>query len=518
MNDGGPRFSNFPSRYSMEDTVRIRDRFQFDLELGYPISPDVQRVEYELEAYLFLPPTLGINRDNYSKINFYDDLDAHIRLRTPSVPLDAIVPSASGPLSRLSASVFRLAENAGPDTVDKFVIQVKLFCCVVRKSLRKFVHAANEVRNPEERARRCERYANSVSSIRRAYRGLEPRIRGAAMFPQANSTFRFADEFLSLLFEEYAHRLLEGPPGAKSARSPHIENHLLPIVREEIEYRRSRGFPSIANESGENESLLYRRSVLKRYVGSVLHLNTQTKPGGKFVQETLFGLAAGLSMLFATAILFVYQSLYGALSMPVFGALIVSYIFKDRIKELLRIYFSQKLSGVLSDHKTRLYGTLNQLLGVCEETFDFVHESKIPQEVMSARDRDRMTEIEGTWIGETVLRYKRKIRIHPERISRLYENLEITELDDVLRFNVTDLVKRTGTPEKPVYVLAHDTHRKIVGERVYHLNLVIRRSGFGDSKCERFRVVLNQRGIKRIDAVTTAAQQIAADRPKLAAV
>lgn len=500
----------------MEDVVRIRDRFQFDLELGYPVPRNVHREEYELEAYLFLPPTLGINRDNYSKTNFYDDLDAHIRLRTPSVPLDAIVPTASGPLSRLSASVFRLSENANPQSVERFVIQVKLFCCVVRKSLRTFVHQAKAMPVGEARARRCERYALSVSTIRQAFRGLEPRIRGAAMFPQAKNTFRFGDEFLSLLFEECAYRLLEGASGAKPARDPQIEKHLIPMIREEIDYRRSRGFPSVAEEGGTNETLLYRRSVLKRYVSSVLQLNTQTQPGGKVLQETLFGLAAGLSMLFATAVLFIYQSMYGALSMPVFLALIVTYIFKDRIKELLRIYFSRKLSGVLSDHKTRLYGTMNQFLGVCEETFDFVREPKIPTEVMSVRDRSHMTEIEGTWVGETVLRYKRRIRIHPDRISRLYENLEISELDDVLRFNVADLVKRTGTPEKPVYVLTHDGYRKVVGERVHNLNLVFCRSGFGHSKYERFRVVLNQHGIKRIDAVTTAIQEISPEAPKAA--
>jgi hypothetical protein len=502
----------------MEDTVRIRDRFQFDVELGYPVPPDHQRIEYELEAYLFLPPTLGINRDNYSKANFYDDLDAHLRLRTPSVPLDAIVSSASGPLSRLNASVIRLSEHADRNTVETFVIQLKLFCCVVRKSLRKYAEAASSINNPDERLRICKRYSVSISTIRRAYRELEPRLRTAAMFPQVPNTFRFGDEYLSLLFEEYAYRLLENQPGGKSSHETRFESLLLPIVRAEIGYRRSRGLPSVAEEGNENESLLYRRSVLKRYMRSVLQLDTQTRPGGKVIQETLFGLAAGLSMLFATGILFIYQSMYGALSLPVFLALIVSYVFKDRIKELLRLYFSRKLSGVLSDHRTRLFGTMNRFLGVCEETFDFIDESKVPEEVMGVRDRDHMTEIEGTWIGETVLRYKRKIRLHPERIARLYENLETTELDDVLRFNVTDLVKRTGTSEKPVFVLTHGSYRKVIGERVHHINLVFHRPGVENSKCERFRVVLTQRGIKRIDAVTQPAREMVADRSSVAAV
>ena len=502
----------------MEETVRVRDRFQFDLELGYPFPRDVQRVEYELEAYLFLPSTLGINRDNYSKANFYDDLDAHIRLRTPSVPLDAIISSASGPLSRLNASVRHLSERADPTNVERFVVQVKLFCCVVRKSLRKFVLATKSASAPAEREKQCERYVTSVATIRSAYRELEPRLRNATMFPKVIETFRFGDEFLSLLFEECAFRIFEGSTADDSGRNPEIEKQLFPVIREEISYRRSRGFRSIADENSKNEIFLYRRGVLKNHMGSVLQLETQTDPGGKFVQETLFGVAAGVSMLFATAILFVYQTIYGALSMPVFLALIVSYIFKDRIKEFLRIYFSRKLSGALADHKTRLYGTQDEFLGVCEESFDFVGEAKIPREALSARDRDPLSEIEDARIGETVLRYKRKIRIHPRRIGRLYGDLQFEELDDVLRFNVTDIVKRAGRPEKPVYVVTREGYRKIIGERVHHLNLVFRRSGASESKYERYRIVLNQRGIKRIEAVTPAAQALPSKAPELAAL
>lgn len=486
-----------------DGTVRIRDRFQFDVELSYPLPPDERRVDYELEAYFFIPPSLGINRDNYNKANFYDDLDAHLQLMTPLVPLDEIVPLASGPLSRLNASVFHLAENADTITADNFVVQLKLFCCVVRKSLRRYVDQVNDIRDPAERARRCERFAVSISSIRNSYRGLEHKLRGAAMYPQVISSFRFGDEFLSLHFEDYTYRLLEKLVISQPDPASSIRSKLLSIIREEIRYRRRREMPSIAEEGTENESLLYRRNVLKRYIASVLELHTQTQPGGKVVQETLFGVAAGLSMLFTTAIIFVYQSLYGALSLPVFLALIVSYIFKDRIKELLRLYFSKKFSGVLSDHKTRIYGTLRKFLGVCEETFDFVDESKIPADVMRVRDRDHMTEIEGTWIGERIFRYRRTIRLYPDRIFELYENLEISEIDDVLRFNVADIVKRTGTPEKLVFILAGDSYRKSIGDRVHHLNLVFRRPGFTDSECRRFRVVLNQRGIKRIDSVVT---------------
>ena len=81
-------------------------------------------------------------------------------------------------------------------------------------------------------------------------------------------------------------------------------------------------------------------------------------------------------MLFATAVLFVSQSFYGPLTLPVFLALVVGYMFKDRIKEILRVYFSQMVSSVLFDHKTRIYSNPNRPIGICRESFDFVDEAR----------------------------------------------------------------------------------------------------------------------------------------------
>ncbi len=84
----------------------------------------------------------------------------------------------------------------------------------------------------------------------------------------------------------------------------------------------------------DNEAIVFKRGVLKKYISSFLFLDTNWKPEGKILEQLLIGFAAGLSMVFATLIAFYAQEKYGNLTLPFFSFLVVGYIFKDRIKEL----------------------------------------------------------------------------------------------------------------------------------------------------------------------------------------
>lgn len=65
-------------------------------------------------------------------------------------------------------------------------------------------------------------------------------------------------------------------------------------------------------------------------------------------------LAAGLSMVFATVVSFSFQQTYGNFTMPLFIALVVSYMFKDRIKDLMHYWFANKLGSKFYDYKIKL--------------------------------------------------------------------------------------------------------------------------------------------------------------------
>jgi len=235
---------------------------------------------------------------------------------------------------------------------------------------------------------------------------------------------------------------------------------------------------------------------------NVLFLDTRTRREGKVIEHGLFGIAAGISMLFATVVLFLSQSLYGPLTLPVFLALVIGYMFKDRIKEMLRVYFSRKVSSVLFDHKTRIYSDPRHPIGHCRESFDFVDEAKVPDRIMKIRDRDHMTEIESEWVSESVLRYRKRIKLSSRAISAAYRDIDTDGITDIMRFNVAEFTRRMGNPRKEIFVLGEDDYRRVKAERVYHFNMVLRYGADDGVRYKRLRIVLNRLRIKRIETVS----------------
>ena len=105
-------------------------------------------------------------------------------------------------------------------------------------------------------------------------------------------------------------------------------------------------------------------------------LNAKKKREGIIAEQVYFSVAAGISMIFATAIAFSFQQRYGNFTMPFFVALVVSYMLKDRIKELFRYYFAHKHRSKYFDNKTT-FGIGHNQIGWSREGFDFISQSNI---------------------------------------------------------------------------------------------------------------------------------------------
>ena len=130
---------------------------------------------------------------------------------------------------------------------------------------------------------------------------------------------------------------------------------LLDLITHEITYRQKNHYPSIPHAHSTNEEFIFRTGVLKKYMGNVLFLNTRIKQEGELLEQVVFALAAGVAMIFAASAVFFAQSAYASVSLPLFIVLVVSYMFKDRIKDLTRGYLGSKLRHLLFDHKMNIY-------------------------------------------------------------------------------------------------------------------------------------------------------------------
>jgi len=487
----------------MEARVNIHDQHQLELKINYPFAGGRRRTLYEVDLYFFAPHSLGVHPQTYSKQQFYTDLQSYIRLKTPSVPLHRFNGSARSPLSQLRGALEQKARRPSKYPLAEFEEQIKLFCCILKSAVRDHVACIHEAPDARDSDRLSGEYLAAVQDIIAGYRELQRIIQIPVVDQRTFEIYLFGDEYISLIVEDYTYHLLDGFSGNDSGLSAENRKKLLALIDGEVNYRGRKRYASVPEEEKDNETLVFRRSVLKKYVASILFLDAEVKTDWLFMQQVFFGMAAAAAMLFATAAAFISQTIYGSLTLPVFVTLIVSYIFKDRIKDLLKYHLSRKMTRLLFDHKTRIRDAGGKIVGICRESFGFVKDRKLPAEVRELRNRDHITEIENRGVGEDMLLYRKRVRLLPQRVRRIFSEYEVAGVNDIMRFNVQEFFRRMDDPGKELFVMDDEGYHRIRGARVYHLNLIIRMTFTGHVLHMRYRVVLNREGIKRIEHVQT---------------
>jgi hypothetical protein len=485
----------------MEARISIHDQHQMELKVNYPLPGDRRRTLYELDLYFFAPHSLGVHPQTYSKQQFYTDLQSYIRIKTPSVPLNRFKGGAQSPLARLRDALEQKAQQPLKHPLPEFEEQIKLFCCIFKSAVRDYVAYIHTTVDAQDRDRLIGEYLAAVQDITAGYRELQRIIQIPSVDQRTLDIYLFGDEYISLIVEDHTYHLLDGLSANNPGLSSENRKKLLALIDGEVRYRQRRRYASIPEEQKDNETLVFRRSVLKKYVASILFLDAEVKTDWLLLQQFFFGLAAAAAMVFATAAAFISQTVYGSLTLPFFVTLVVSYIFKDRIKDLLRYHLSRKMTRFLFDHKTRVRDVAGKIVGVCRESFGFIKDRKLPAEVRELRDRDHITEIENRWVGEDILLYRKRIRLHPKRVRRIFSEYEVAGVNDIMRFNVQEFLRRMDDPKKELFVMDDEGYHRIRGARVYHLNMIVRMTFAGRNLETRYRVVLNREGVKRIEHV-----------------
>lgn len=488
----------------MTATVSIHDRYQLEMKVNYSLQQGCRDGVYEFDLYLFAPQSLDINAATYSKEQFYKDLQARIRLKTPSIPLHLLLENKSSALAKLRASVEAQAAQTQKDPPVGYEKQIKIFCCLVRSAIRDSVIHIQAVPHADDRTRLISHYVESVRKLASVYRDLRSIIQISGVEKRTFDLYSFGDEYISLLIEDYTAQLSGASSTLKTTLSPKQQESLHDVIRDEIQYRQARGYPSIADLDTDNELLLFRKSVLKKFVASTLFLDTEVKQTGQFVSHTLYGLAAALAMTLAMAITLISQSIFGTFTLPVFIALVVSYVFRDRFKDIMRLYWSRRATRHLFDHTTRIHNAAHTvMMGKCKESFGFIAESKVPDDIHKLRDRQHITEIENGWPGEQVLLYRKRVRLYPEKVRQVFPDYPVEGIHDIIRLNVQEFLRKMDDPKKELLVMDDEGLLPVKGNRVYHLNLILRLEHDGVSSCNRHRLVLNRKGLLRIEYVNS---------------
>lgn len=479
--------------------VRIHDRFSVEFKIGYLVKKDRPHTDFMLNAWMFLPDKLDINAATYTKKQFYRDVKSDIRLITPIYSLEELANEEALPFQFLAVAFNELADEPTAENLQEAEYQVKMFCTIARSAVRRATERVWLYTDTGERAEAIRRYEEQVRRIVGQYRELRDLLPEEGKGEEARLSHGFGEEFLSNQIEYHTFELLKKLKRRDEACLSRVQGNLLEMVREEIAYRRSRGWAVIEKNSPDrNRTVLYRLRMLQTYMENHLFLNANRKKDGAVAEQVSFSIAAGISMIFATAIAFSFQQKYGNFTMPLFVALVVSYMLKDRIKELTRYYFVHRLAKKYFDNKT-VISIKDKPIGWIKEGVDFITEDHVPEEVMEKRDRSDLLEATNRHTTEKIILYRTLVRIDGQTLDECNQH-EVSGIHNIQRFNVSSFILKMHNREMPLEVPDDKGgYETVLGERTYYINLLMQLKSEEKIDYKRFRLILSRNGIEGIE-------------------
>jgi hypothetical protein len=495
--------------------IAVHDRYQLELKLGYPLAPGKQ-TRYLIDTYLFLPASLGINSSTYSSEDFYRDIQTYIRMKTPSFLMEQILAAPDSPLCRCETLLSERHDLLSADDEQLLRDSFRVLRAVLKSAFRRHLAPLQRPAPSDEHAggrfsQRVETLIEQADELERRYQELESRLIRVGASDALLRSYRLADESISVLIEDLLLQLHElADQWLDRPERLHLQRQLRQRTQAEIDYRRRRGYPSVLGPQN-SEELLLRLSELKKYTSSVLWLSTSTRREGGTLEQVLFASAAGISMVFATLVAFFVQSIYGQISIPLFLAVVIAYMFKDRIKEMGRSFSAHILSRRLFDHRTCIQTQDGERdLGYVREKMVHVRpkgrERTVPPEVMRARENDPHFEPELLGQPEVVIHYAKQVTLRKDAFRYLAEDgLIISAINDITRLDIRSFLRKMDNPYEERLALRDGKVERVRCQRTYPLNLVsVFATEDGATTCERTLVVLNRKGILRIEQYEVA--------------
>jgi hypothetical protein len=525
------------SRPDENATLRVHDRTHLEFLLDYDLRPDAKTESFEWEAYFFAPESLRLSSRTYDKQDLYSDLQSYVRFAVPETPFTSL---CAAPLDAVRGAIASRDEA-------RILRELRLYACVVRAAgvdARRSILAGLDVATPsivppppggsapppasaspgvaspaaEQPSRRAvalaaaERMIADVSVIASSLRAaLEP---ARAMPDPVRTAVAWIDEDVSRLLETLMANL---SLGLRDGRAPE------PLVKaaeraavSEARYRAAHDLDGIGRVSmprREIEHLEFRRHVLKRFTSSVLWLEPEVKPASTWVLHFLYAIAASVAMAFATAAaLWNPTGMTGAEGFLNAGffkwavVVIIAYAAKDRIKALLQTLFQDVVSRHFPDRSWRVRdATKRHELATMEEQSGFIPFEQLPREVLEVRRTTRLSVLEEEARPETVLYHKKEVTVDRDLVRAIEPRYDA--ITEVYRLDLRRWLAHTDDPKRE-FVFADPDEGVIArasAPRVYNLGIVYRLKRAGgtpeESRWRRVRVVVNRKGIRRIETI-----------------
>lgn len=468
--------------------AKIHDLFSIEVKVGFIARRKLKQNDFNMKMWIFVPRGLDINPATYSKANFYQDVKSNVRLITPRYLLRDI---PSEPLAILRKACMDAASDPTNTLMKEYEYHLKMFSVIVKSAVREETNLILNTTRKEDVEYLCADYCTNLRKVLDAFHAVRSVMLAPTVSKDHLDTYRYADEFICNTMMTHLFKLkkkLNNPPSAIVDSIKEIDAYCV-----SMNYRRAN--PDDLKSTAE---FVHRYGSLKRLMESHLFLRVPKKRDGVLVEQIYYSLAAGLAMIFATVVAWVSQSTFGNLTWPLFVALIISYMMKDRIKELMRYYFAHRLGRHHFDNKAEI-SLRNNKIGMLKEAMDFVSMDRVPQEILDRRMSHLFTEAEKRVCEDSIILYRKRIDLDREKMEE-GSKYNLPGINDIIRLQVNSFTHKMDNPAMKVNCLDKDGEPKTYTcPRYYYLNIVLQYTYDGQTDYKHLRVAFNRDGISNIE-------------------
>ena len=481
--------------------AKKHDDFSVEFKFGFNTIEDGVKDNYSVNAWMFVPNSLDINPENYGKKQFYRDIKSNVRLITPVYLLREIAQDTSQPLVSLKAALENVVADGSRASLDAYEYHLKMFAAIFKSALRDHASHLRSVRSLETAEYLVEDYVENSKLVLAKFRSLYKIIDVPTVSDKVRTLFRLSDEFMSHMVELRTIRVIKGlDSSVASDRCSGIRERFVSLITDEREYMKQMGYGLLKGDKSHDRQLVFHHGMLKKFIESELYINLDKKKDGVAVEQIYYSIAAGVAMIFATAVAWHTQMRYGNITWPLFIVLVVSYMLKDRIKDLLRYYFAHKLGDKYFDKKASV--TIgNNKVGLIKEGFDFISRSKIPAEVMAIREKGSSVEDESRIFEEKILLYRKNVTIDDVALAR-NAYYPMKGINEIMRLHLTRFTHKMDNPEVPIDTFDDQGYLMTVSiPKIYYVNIVFQLQHDGEAEYHHFRITMTKTGVQSIDEI-----------------
>lgn len=482
--------------------TKIHDKFSIEFKVGFVARRKIRKNDFTVGVWLFLPDSLDINSSTYAKSDFYKDVKSNIRLITPRFLLRDIVGGEAIPFKNLTAAAGAMASNPTRTNIAAYEYHIKLFAAIIKSALRDECNYVLSRGTQAETGALAARFAQNAREIVRQYATVADIINTpTSQVSDSIRMFDYCGEFICKNVLQNALKLISGLDAAGAGAIDSCRDALVETARYVESFCRTRGYAPLNAEDGKaNNAYLHRQRVLKRIVESQLFLRIPKRRDGVVAEQAWYSVAAGVAMLFATVIAWAFQRTFGNLTWPLFIALIISYMMKDRIKELMRYWFAHRVGSKYFDNKAKM-SLSGREIGWLKEGMDFIAPDKIPASVTAIRAQGPFFEADPRVRSEKVILYRKRVHIDREKMEEGM-GYEFSGINDIFRLQVQSFLRMMDNPEVDVpYLDADGAVRAVRCPKEYHVHCVMQYNHADETDYKHFRIVLTRDGIQSIQEI-----------------